>query len=202
KLLRSWNIEDFGGINGWLERFKDRHCLSFKTICGEALAVEGEAIEEAGRIMFSRTFYLGFIANAESEEILSEDIIDPEPLETLLKIANENGCSVNDVKAFVNIDNDIAICSQASVKVLTSEFLEEKQNSSGEDSDVENMDQTPPNKTETIEALEKVRQYLTSIQGTTDEEFKALSILEKKVIISSNQQLHLSALLDYFNVPK
>ncbi|GBL94944.1 hypothetical protein AVEN_187460-1 [Araneus ventricosus] len=33
--------------------------------------------------------HAGFIANAESEEILSEDIIDPESLETLLQIANE-----------------------------------------------------------------------------------------------------------------
>ncbi|GBN59667.1 hypothetical protein AVEN_28418-1 [Araneus ventricosus] len=123
-----------------------------------------------------------FIANEESEEILNGDIIDPEPLETLQKSLNEKGCSVN---AFVNIDNDVTICSQATVKVLTSEFLEEKPNSSGEDSDVENMDQTPPNKTETIEALAKVRQYL-SIQGTTDQEFKALSILEKKGTISSN----------------
>ncbi|GBM04826.1 Tigger transposable element-derived protein 4 [Araneus ventricosus] len=88
-----------------------------------------------------------FIANAESEEILSKDIIDPEPLETLLQIANEKGCSVSDVNAFVSIDNDIAICSQETVKALTSEFLEEKQNSSGEDSDVENMDQTPSDKT-------------------------------------------------------
>ncbi|GBN59666.1 hypothetical protein AVEN_28417-1 [Araneus ventricosus] len=38
------NIEDFGGRNGWLERFKDRHCLSLKTICGEGATVEGEAI--------------------------------------------------------------------------------------------------------------------------------------------------------------
>ncbi|GBL85559.1 hypothetical protein AVEN_34709-1 [Araneus ventricosus] len=116
--------------------------------------------------------------------------------------ANEKECSVSDVNAFVNIDNDIAICSQATVKALTSEFLEEKQNSSGEDSDAKNMDQTPPNKAETIEALEKVRRYLTSIQGTTNERFKALSILEKKVTISSNHQLHQSTLMDYFNVPK
>ncbi|GBN73592.1 hypothetical protein AVEN_32819-1 [Araneus ventricosus] len=92
------------------------------------------------------------------------------------------GCSVDDVNAFVNIDNDIAIRSQATVKALASEFLEEKQNSSGEDSNVENMYQTPSNKTETIEALEKVRQYLASIQGSTDEEFKVLSILEKKLL--------------------
>ncbi|GBL99789.1 Tigger transposable element-derived protein 4 [Araneus ventricosus] len=40
------NIEDFGGSNGWLECFTDRHCLSFRTICREAAAVEGEAIED------------------------------------------------------------------------------------------------------------------------------------------------------------
>ena len=40
------NSEDFGGSNGWLERFKDRHCLSFKTICGEAAAVDGDAVED------------------------------------------------------------------------------------------------------------------------------------------------------------
>ncbi|GBL90715.1 Tigger transposable element-derived protein 4 [Araneus ventricosus] len=45
EIAEELNIEDFGGRNGWLERFKDRHCLSFKTICGEAAAVEGEAIE-------------------------------------------------------------------------------------------------------------------------------------------------------------
>ena len=84
---------------------------------------------------------------------------------------------------------------------MTSEFLKEKQNSSSEDSDVENVDKTPPNKTEAIEALEKVREYLTSIEGTTDEEFKALTVLEKKVN-SSSQHLHQSTLLGYFNVAK
>ncbi|GBM30501.1 Tigger transposable element-derived protein 4 [Araneus ventricosus] len=45
EIAEELNIEDFGGSNGWLERFKDRHCLSFKTICGEAATVEGESIE-------------------------------------------------------------------------------------------------------------------------------------------------------------
>ncbi|GBM59133.1 Tigger transposable element-derived protein 4 [Araneus ventricosus] len=249
--------------NAWLERFKDGHCLSFKTICGKEAAVEGEAIEDwknsvlkdilfrfdasnvfnldetglfyrllpdktlsfkvekctsgeaskqrptlllganmsgneklvIGKSKKSRCFknvkslsveYVvnsnawmtttiwerhirkldsqfsrqkrnaaiivdkctahnqlenlkaieivfllrnGFTENAESEEIFTEDIIDPEPLETLLQIANEKGCNVNDVNAFVSIDNDIAICSQATVKALTSEFLEQKRNS-------------------------------------------------------------------------
>lgn len=146
--------------------------------------------------------HAGFAADGESEKILSdEDIIDVEPLETLVQIANEKGCMVDDVNAFVNIDNDIAICSQATVKDFTSEFLKEKQNSSSEDSDVENVDKTPLNKTEAIEALEKVREYLTSIEGTTDEEFKALTVLEKKVN-SSSQHLHQSTLLGYFNVAK
>ncbi|GBL54828.1 hypothetical protein AVEN_2161-1 [Araneus ventricosus] len=46
EIAEECNVEDFGGSNGWLEHFKDRHCLSFKTICGEAAAVEGEATED------------------------------------------------------------------------------------------------------------------------------------------------------------
>ena len=108
---------------------------------------------------------------------------------------------IDDINAFVNVDNDIAICSQATVKNLTSEFLKEKQNSSSEDANVENVDKTLPNKMETIETLVKVREFLTSINGTTDEEFKALTVLEKKVN-SSSQHFHQSTLLGYFNVAK
>jgi len=108
--------------------------------------------------------HAGFIENAESEETLSdEDMVDPEPLESLLQIADEKGCTVNDITAFVSIDDDVAICSQGNVKALTSEFLKEKhEDSSSEDSDTENMEghQTPPSKTETIEALKKVRKYI------------------------------------------
>nr|XP_015913217.2 tigger transposable element-derived protein 4-like [Parasteatoda tepidariorum] len=144
--------------------------------------------------------HAGFVANAESEDILCEEV-DPEPLENLLQVVNEKGCSVNDVNAFVDIDNDIAICSQATVKDLTSEFLDKKKHSSSEDSDNENSCGIPPSKTETLEALEKVRRYLTSIESTTEEEFKALMILEKKV--NSNQQfLHQSTMLSYFNAQK
>ncbi|KAF8795856.1 hypothetical protein HNY73_000307 [Argiope bruennichi] len=147
---------------------------------------------------FSNHFrHAGFIANAESEEILREDIIDPEPLETSLQIANEKVYSVNDANAIVNIDNDIAICSQATVKDLISEFLEEKQYITNEDGDVKNIGQTLRNQTEIIETPKKVRQYLTSIQDKIDEEFKILSILEKKDI-SINQYLHQSTLFFYF----
>ncbi|XP_042909414.1 tigger transposable element-derived protein 4-like [Parasteatoda tepidariorum] len=101
--------------------------------------------------------HAGFVANAESEDILREEV-DPEPLENLLQVVSKKGCSVNDENAFVDIDNDIAICSQATVKDLPSEFLDEKHHSSSEDSDDENSGGIPPSKTETLKALEKVRQ--------------------------------------------
>ncbi|GBM93062.1 Tigger transposable element-derived protein 4 [Araneus ventricosus] len=41
EIAKELNIEDFGGRNGCLKRFKDRHCLSFKTISVEVAAVEG-----------------------------------------------------------------------------------------------------------------------------------------------------------------
>ncbi|GBL89945.1 Tigger transposable element-derived protein 4 [Araneus ventricosus] len=319
EIAEELNIEDFGGSNGCLECFKGRHCLSFETICGEAAAVEGEAIEDwkssvlkdiLSRFDASKVFNLdetglfyrllpdktlsfkgekctsGKATKQRQTLLLGANISGNEKLKPLVigkskrprcfknvksppveYEANSNAwmtttiwerhirkldsqfsrqkrnvaiivdnCTVhnqlenlkaieivflplnvtallqpldqriirvfkrkykkclvhskrrirrnpqlrhhrpgtirdfaanrkskmvqkvNDVNAFVNIYNDIAICSQATVKALASEFLESKQNSSGEDSDVENMDQTPPNKTETIEALEKVRQ--------------------------------------------
>ncbi|KAF8784454.1 hypothetical protein HNY73_010130 [Argiope bruennichi] len=98
--------------------------------------------------------HVGIIKDAEPEEILSEGIIALLPLETLLQIANEKGCIVNEVNMFVNIDDDITILSQVAVRSFESEFLEEKQNGSSKDTNVGTMDQTPPNKTETIETLE------------------------------------------------
>ncbi|GBM04825.1 hypothetical protein AVEN_252784-1, partial [Araneus ventricosus] len=46
EIAEELNVEDFGGSSGCMERFKYRHCPSLKTICGEAEAVEGEAIED------------------------------------------------------------------------------------------------------------------------------------------------------------
>ena len=63
--------------------------------------------------------YTGFITKAKSEEILREGIEehlgDPKPLETLLQIANEKRYIINDVTAFINIDNEITIYSQATI---------------------------------------------------------------------------------------
>ena len=46
EIAKELNIEDFGSSNGWLERFKVRHCLSFKTICREAAAVDSDAVDD------------------------------------------------------------------------------------------------------------------------------------------------------------
>lgn len=165
-------------------------------------------IHESWNLVSSQTVancfrHAGFVANAETQELVNEDVTDSEPLETLLHIAKEKGCNINDIDEFIAIDNDIAVCSQATVKDLTAEFQAEKLSSSEEsnDEDDEHVDKVPPNKSEALEALQTVRRYLTSIPGTTDEEFKALVMLEKKVITSSGH-LHQSTLSNYFYVPK
>ena len=79
-----------------------------------------------------------------------------EPLETLLQITNEKGCSVYDIIAFINVDNKIAIYLKMTTKELTCEFLQEKQDNASKDSDIENINQIPPNETETVEAIQKV----------------------------------------------
>jgi hypothetical protein len=39
-------INEFKGSNGWLDKFKDRHGIKFKSIQGEAAAVNMESVEE------------------------------------------------------------------------------------------------------------------------------------------------------------
>jgi hypothetical protein len=39
------NIEDFKASNGWLDKFKERHGIVFKTLQGEAAAVDMEAVD-------------------------------------------------------------------------------------------------------------------------------------------------------------
>ncbi|KAH8009787.1 hypothetical protein HPB51_019346 [Rhipicephalus microplus] len=37
--------DDFNPLNGWIQRFKDRHGISCKVVCGESGAVDDESIE-------------------------------------------------------------------------------------------------------------------------------------------------------------
>ena len=46
EIAEELNIEVFGSSNGWLECFKNIHCLSFKTIFREVAAVDGDSIED------------------------------------------------------------------------------------------------------------------------------------------------------------
>ena len=55
----------------------------------------------------------------------------------------------------MNIDNKSTICLE--VTSIEKYQQQEKQDNTNEDSDIENIDQIPPNKRETIGALEKVR---------------------------------------------
>lgn len=115
-----------------------------------------------------------------------------------MKIGIKEGYCVNDINAFVKTDSNITVCANAASKTYVSELLREKLNSSS-DSLIENMNQISDYQTKTIGALNKIRRYLKSIQGTTHEEFNAMRIFEKKSI-SRSQYLHQSVLLDYFNV--
>jgi len=36
---------DFKGSNGWLEKFRKRNNISFKSVCGEAASVDEEAVD-------------------------------------------------------------------------------------------------------------------------------------------------------------
>lgn len=40
EIANELNVENFNASNGWIERFKERHGLSFKKICGESAIVD------------------------------------------------------------------------------------------------------------------------------------------------------------------
>lgn len=44
EIAKELNVENFNASNGWIERFKERHGLSFKKICGESAAVDESKI--------------------------------------------------------------------------------------------------------------------------------------------------------------
>ena len=61
KLAELLEINDFKASDGWLSNFKDRHGIKFKSIQGEAAAVDMKSVEEWRRdilqSLFNFTFY-------------------------------------------------------------------------------------------------------------------------------------------------
>ncbi|XP_060873374.1 tigger transposable element-derived protein 4-like [Metopolophium dirhodum] len=45
EIAKRLNITDFGGSNGWLDRFRKRHGIVYRKICGEADAVDDNSIK-------------------------------------------------------------------------------------------------------------------------------------------------------------
>jgi Tc5 transposase DNA-binding domain len=45
-LANSLGFNDFRGSNGWLDKFKKRHSIVFKTLQGESAAVDVQALSE------------------------------------------------------------------------------------------------------------------------------------------------------------
>jgi centromere protein B len=42
--------ENFKGSNGWLDRFKKRHGLEYKSVCGESASVDEGTVDYSGRV--------------------------------------------------------------------------------------------------------------------------------------------------------
>ena len=47
-LAREMEIADWEASDGWLHRFKNRHVLAFKTVCGESASVTPEMVKILG----------------------------------------------------------------------------------------------------------------------------------------------------------
>ncbi|XP_054718733.1 tigger transposable element-derived protein 4-like [Uloborus diversus] len=121
----------------------------------------------------------GFVSGTEQSDIGGVDSYVLS-LWSLLEIANKLECTVADLIDYINIDNNVAIGPPETLEVFAAEFLEVRNELEDEEVDNDGVSvYTPPSKVQVVDALETIRRYLTSIEHTTDEEFNALTVLEK-----------------------
>jgi len=70
EIAKRLNITDFGGSNGWLDRFRKRHGIVYHKICGEADAVDDniiKSLKEAIRPNLLKDYSPEYIYNADEE---------------------------------------------------------------------------------------------------------------------------------------
>ncbi|XP_008189452.1 tigger transposable element-derived protein 4-like [Acyrthosiphon pisum] len=68
EIAKRLNITDFGGSNGWLDRFRKRHGIVYRKICGEADAVDDNSIKS-----WKETIQPNFLKDYSPEDIYNAD---------------------------------------------------------------------------------------------------------------------------------
>ncbi|KAL1232330.1 Tigger transposable element-derived protein [Trichinella spiralis] len=82
-IARRMGINDFHASNGWLESFTRRHNVKFRTISGEAAAVEPSVIDEPSANVHECTEGIAdeiveeFLSKSTAKEVLSEEVVGP-----------------------------------------------------------------------------------------------------------------------------
>lgn len=60
KIAAGMNLKEFKASNGWLEKFKIRHCLNFKTLSGEMKSVDTTQVENFRNILEEKINEYGY----------------------------------------------------------------------------------------------------------------------------------------------
>ncbi|XP_050064726.1 tigger transposable element-derived protein 4-like [Aphis gossypii] len=68
EIAKRLNIADFGGSNGWLDRFRKRHGIVYRKICGEADAVDDNSIKS-----WKETILPNLLKDYSPEDIYNAD---------------------------------------------------------------------------------------------------------------------------------
>ncbi|XP_015378224.1 PREDICTED: tigger transposable element-derived protein 4-like, partial [Diuraphis noxia] len=68
EIAKRLNITDFGGSNGWLDRFRKRHGIVYRKICGEADAVDDNSIKS-----WKETILPNLLKDYSPEDIYNAD---------------------------------------------------------------------------------------------------------------------------------
>ncbi|KAH8035109.1 hypothetical protein HPB51_004350 [Rhipicephalus microplus] len=151
------HIDVFLATEWWLHRFKTRHCLVYKSICGEAKQADETVVSDWLAKLESLISWIP----EELPEALSES---EEPIEGWECL--DAGCSADDL---CTADDNFATCGARTVEDIVNEVTCEVADSSDDDKEMDECDgEGPPPADETLHALGVLRHAMAA-EGINDD---------------------------------
>ncbi|KAH1173012.1 hypothetical protein KIL84_016851 [Mauremys mutica] len=167
---------DFKASQGWLDRFKKRHNIVFKAICGESAAVQQEQVDSWLKTQMRTildTYETRNIFNADETGVFWKCLPDKTMAfrgeaytdAILEEEAQELAITVQEFRDYIEIDKDVVtdgvitdediVSSVQSAQTSTSACGNDKEDEEDADEDLEPI----PSAGEVVEMLQKIRRY-------------------------------------------
>ncbi|KAH8033143.1 hypothetical protein HPB51_007873 [Rhipicephalus microplus] len=173
--------DDFNPLNGWIQRFKDRHGISFKVVCGESGTVDDESIE----VWLQLNLEKALEDDEQSDPSLADETLNPDVLWSCL--VDSNFVTAADTfQEFVDAEeSELSVCEEASTDdaIVAAVRGSAEVATDGED----DVDPTPepdfPCK-DALEYLAKVKTYCAK-NSLSEKSLQCLSFVEDEIVRSA-----------------